>query len=170
MKRNLQVADRRSPGRKRNLLVACLFVAACGAGDSLEGSLSATVSLDFTTVAIQVTPNAVAVQYQRPGPTGTDIVLQITANTTGVDLTHGGTINLAEMVGTAQRGSITRVVSGDTRSALPTLQRGSLTFSDGVAAGQGVSGSFDALFATGTGFGAGQTAFGDFSAQVSAPQ
>jgi hypothetical protein len=160
---------------KRNLLVACLLgaIGCGGGGNSLEGSLSSTVSLDFTSVAVQRTANAVAIQYLRAGPggTGSDIVLEITADSSDAGLdTSGATLNLAEALGSAQRGSVTRVVSGDTRSALPELQRGSLTFDGPVASGQSVSGSFSVLFDTGTGFGGGETAFGNFSATVTAPQ
>jgi hypothetical protein len=158
---------------KRVAFIASILAAfSCGGGgDSLEGSLSATVSLDFTAVVIQVTSSAVAIQYTRPGPggTGTDIALQITADTSSLDLTKGLTIDLTQMVGNAQRGSVSRIVSGDTRSALPLLQRGSLTFDGAVTAGQSVSGNFSVTFDTGTNFGGGETAFGDFSGTATAP-
>jgi hypothetical protein len=158
---------------KRNIL-ALLCVAACGgSSNSLEGSLSATVSLDFTAVVIQSTSSAVAIQYTRPGPggTGTDVALQITANVTGLDLSKPISIDLTEMVGNAPRGSVTRLVSGDTRTSLPAIQsgHGKLTFDGPVVAGKSVSGSFSVLFATGTNFGGGETAFGDFSGTVATP-
>jgi hypothetical protein len=165
--------ERRRRGNQHFLIFALVAALGCGGdSNSLEGSLSSTVSLDFTAVVIQVTGSAVAIQYTRPGPggTGTDIALQITADTSTLDLSKGLTIDLTEMVGNAQRGSVSRVVSGDTRSALPALQRGSLTFDGAVAAGQSVSGSFNVLFDTGTNFGGGETAFGDFSGTANAPQ
>jgi hypothetical protein len=149
-----------------------LFCAACGGSTKLEGSLGSDVSLTYTTVLIQSTPNAIGVVFQTPTPgqSGEDIVLKVTATTAGLDLTKPLTIDLAELVtGGAQRGSVVRVVSGDTRSTLPAIQRGTLVFDDPPVVGTHVSGNLNLLFAAGAAFGAGKTVFGNFDGTVAVP-
>jgi hypothetical protein len=149
-----------------------LFCAACGGSTKLEGSLGADVSLTYTTVLIQSTPNAIGVVFQTPTPgqSGEDIVLKVTATTTGLDLTKPLTIDLTELVtGGAQRGSVVRVVSGDSRSTLPAIQRGTLIFDDPPAVGTHVSGTLNVLFAAGAAFGSGKTVFGNFDGTVAVP-
>jgi hypothetical protein len=156
---------------KRVALLLAL-VAACGGSSGLEGSLGADVSLAYTTIQIQRTPTAIAVIWQTPTPgqSGQDLVLKVTATTSGLNLDAGGlTIDLAETVSGAQRGSVVRVVSGDTRTQLPPLQRGTLTFDQAPVAGKSVSGRIDILFQAGAAFGSGRTVFGSFSAAVTVP-
>jgi len=154
---------------KRGALFA-LLVAGCGAGNSLEGSLSDQVSLAFDEVQVQRSATALAVAYLRspPGGGGKDTVLKVVAATEGLDLARGLTIDLTQKLadGTTVRGSFTRAVSGDARRDFPPLVRGLIRFDGAPALGAKVSGSFSALFAQGGSVGAGRTAFGDFSAGV----
>ena len=155
---------------KRALLL--LFCAACGGATRLEGSLGADVSLNYSTVVIQSTSSAIGIVFQTPsaGGSGNDIVLKVTATTTGLDLTKPLTIDLSEVLaGGAQRGSVVRVVSGDTRSTLPAIQRGTLIFDDPPAAGTHVSGNLNILFQAGSAFGSGKTVFGSFDGNVTVP-
>jgi len=142
----------------------------CGAGSTLEGSLSEDVSLQFDQVQLQRSTDAVALLYLRavPGGTGNDIIFKLTATTTGLSLDAPVSIDLAEKIGTSTRGAAERVVSGDGRGALPMIARGTLHFSSAPAIGSSVSGNFNLLFppgGTGT-VGAGRTVFGNFSATV----
>lgn len=149
-----------------------LCVVSCGGSTALQGSLSADVSLAYSTVLIQSTPTAIGIVFQTPSPggSGTDTVLKVTATTTGLDLTKPLTIDLAEaLTGGAQRGSVVRVVSGDTRNTLPAIQRGTLTFDDPPAVGTHVSGNLNVLFTAGAAFGSGKTVFGDFDGTVTVP-
>jgi len=158
----------RKPSRRLIALVGLLV--ACGAGSSLEGSLSDEASLVFDQVQVQHSPSAVAVVYLKslPAGGGNDTVLKVVANTTGLDVTKGISIDLAEALGSGVRGSVTRAVSTDTRRDFPPLVRGRINFDGGVAAGAKVSGSFTVTFSSSGGgsIGVGKTAFGDFSATV----
>ena len=154
----------------RAFVMMTIVIAACGAGSSLEGSLSDETSLAFDAVQVQHSATAVAVIYLRSLPKGggNDTVLKVVANTTGLDLTNGGTINLTEPLngGPAVRGAIARAVSTDTLRDFPPLVRGTLTLHGQPKAGVNVSGGFSVLFGQGGSIGAGRTAFGEFSAVV----
>lgn len=161
-------AARTRSGRTRAARTAllCLVLAACGSGSSLEGSVSDLIPLDFDQVQVQIGGDAVAIIYLKalPGGGGNDTVFKVTANTSGLDLSQPLQINLVELVGKAIRGAASRAVSGDDRRTFSDLERGFIRFDDVPAVGNKVSGSFSCTFAQGAGFGAGKTAFGDFSA------
>jgi hypothetical protein len=152
-------------------LALAMLCAACGGSTGLQGSLGSDVSLAYTTVLIQSTPSVIGVSFETPTPgqSGEDIVLKVTATTSGLDRTKPLTIDLTELVSGAQRGSVVRVVSGDGRGDLPTIQRGTLAFDSAPTAGKTVSGTLNILFAAGSAFASGRTVFGDFSALITVP-
>ena len=158
----------------RGAALLAVVCAGCGAGTSLEGSLSEDVSLQFDQVQLERSTDAVALIYLRavPGGAGNDIIFKLTASTTGLALGAKVSIDLTEKAGTSTRGAAERVVSGDGRSALPVISRGTLHFDAAPATGAAVSGNFNVLFApAGTGsVGAGRTVFGNFSAVVQGAQ
>jgi hypothetical protein len=120
-------------------------------------------------VSVEASSNAVAILYTKDlaGSSTPDLVLKVTANTTGLTLTGPLTIDLTEKVANQPRGAVSRAVSGDPRRDFPALLRGSITFSQAPAVDAQVSGSFTATFSpTGGSLGAGKTAFGDFKATV----
>jgi hypothetical protein len=151
-------------------LAAGLLVFAChGPENTLEGSLSDEASLAFDRVEIQRAPAQVRVRYLRDldGGGGGDLVLSVSANTQGLDLTQAASIDLVESASGTQRGGVARAVSGDARRQFPPLQRGRLSFESAVASGATVGGSFSLLFGFGSGqLGEGRTAFGTFRAPV----
>lgn len=150
--------------------LALLLCAGCGGGNTLQGSLSQDVSLAFDSVQVQQSGNAVALVYLRavPGGSGDDIVFKLTADTTGLDLTKALNIDLTQMDNGAERGECERLVSGDSRTSLPAIMRGSLDFSGAVQSGASVSGSFNILFVNDgqSDLGEGETVFGNFGATV----
>jgi hypothetical protein len=150
--------------------VALLAVASCGAGNSLEGSLSDEVTLTFDQVQVQRSDTSVAVIYLRslPAGGGNDTVFKVVANLTGLDATRALDVDLSEALpgSSAVRGSFTRAVTGDARRDFPPLVRGRLHVDGPPDAGKHVSGSFTSLFGQGGTLGAGRTAFGDFTATV----
>lgn len=157
-------------GARLAVLPLCLL-ASCAPANSLQGSLSASVSLDFQSVTIQEADSTVAVSFLSPAPgtSGENIVLEIVADLTGLDMSHGGAVNLTDTLPDGSlRGSVTRAVSGDDRRTFPPLVRGSLVFDDDPTIGAHVTGSFSILFAqdqTGD-LGAGQTVYGTFTGTV----
>lgn len=145
-----------------------LLCAACGDGNSLEGSLGDEVPLNFTAVSVEVSASALSILYLRDlaGASVPDKLLIITANTAGLTL-GAMTIELTEKVASQARGSVSRAVSSDARRDFPPLLRGSITLSGAPTVGNKLSGSFTVTFGpTGGSLGAGKTAFGDFSAVV----
>jgi hypothetical protein len=147
-----------------------MALALCGcAPNSLQGSLGQDMSLSFDSITIQRTADEVSVSYLKgiPGATGNDIVFEIIANTDGVSLSKGGSINLAQVLSDGTlRGSIARVVHDNPSNTFPPIVRGTLTFGQNPAVGARVSGSFTLLFGEGGEIGSGTTAFGTFVANV----
>jgi hypothetical protein len=154
------------------LCALALACAACGGdGNSLEGSLSSDVPLDFSAVSVEQSNNAIAILYTKdlPGGSSPDLVLKISATTTGLSLAGPITIDLTEKVANQPRGAVSRAVSGDARRDFPTLLRGSITLAQAAKVGETISGSFTVTFNnTGGSLGAGKTAFGNFSAVLKA--
>jgi hypothetical protein len=152
----------------RRLLFAAVLLAGCAAQNSLEGSLSDQVSLEFTSVRIERGEHEVAVAYLDSVSTaGDDTVMKIVANIDGVDLSKGGEVDLnATVTDGSKRGSITRAVHDDSRREFPALVRGKLSFDSNPKVGAENSGSFSLLFDQGGQLGAGRTAFGDFAGNV----
>jgi hypothetical protein len=158
----------------RGLACALALCAACGGDENtLEGSLGTEVPLDFSAVAVENSGAAVAIVYTKdlPGGSSPDLVLKVTANTSGLDLTHPLTIDLTEKVANQPRGAVSRAVSGDARRDFPPMLRGSITFAQAPAVGSKVTGSFTVTFSNATtgSLGQGKTAFGNFSAVIKAP-
>lgn len=149
-------------------LLACLALAACGSGSSLEGSVGEVIPLAFDGVQVQRSASAIALLYTQalPGGGAANVLLKVTASTSGLDLTKPLQIDLTEKLGTAQRGAVSRAVADDPRRDFGPLERGFVRLDAAPALGAHVSGTFSVLFAQGAGLGAGKTAFGDFSATV----
>jgi hypothetical protein len=166
------LSNRAGPRLTRLCAAALLVVASCGGSNSLEGSLSDEVSLDYDAVSVQVAGGGLAIVYtkNRAGGSAPDVILNVTATTSGLDLTKALTIDLTEKVAGQPRGAVTRTVAGDPRSALPNLLRGSITFNAAPNVGASVSGSFTCTFANDSSgqLGHGKTVFGDFQATVKA--
>jgi hypothetical protein len=157
--------------RARIALVSVCVLLSCAPADTLQGSLSDEVSLSFQSVTIQQSGSTIAISFLNPvsGTSAQDIVIEIIADTTGVNLAHGGTLNLTDMLANgAVRGSVTRAVSGDDRRTFPAIARGSVVFADDPAVGAHVTGSFNVLFAQDQSgdLGAGRTVYGTFAGQV----
>jgi hypothetical protein len=167
---------KRSVERKVALIALWAALAACGgSANTLEGSLADETSLAFDHVLLQQSGNTVAVSYLRslPAGGGSDLVLKVVVDATGLDLSKGLTIDLTQALSSgAARGSFTRAVSGDSRGDFPPLTRGNITFDGAAVQGKGLSGHFNALWsqAAGGSIGAGRTAFGNFSGTLQAAQ
>ena len=164
--------SRGRPRARAWLVPALLACASCGSGNSLEGSLSDEVALDFSTVSLEQSSSAIAVIYLKAvaGTSGNDTVLKVTADTTGLKLDAPLTIALTDKVsaGPAIRGAVSRAVHDDPRQQVPPMVRGSLVLHDAPKIGSALSGSFTVTFGQGGSLGNGKTAFGDFSGTLKA--
>jgi hypothetical protein len=122
-------------------------------------------------VTVTESGSSIAISFLNPvgGTSSENIVIEIVVDTTGANLSHGGTLNLTDVLtdGTV-RGSVTRAVSGDDRRTFPPIQRGSLVFAEDPTVGARVTGSFNVLFEQDQSgdLGAGQTIYGTFEGTV----
>ena len=168
---------------RSTILVATTLLAACTPANTLQGSLEDEVSLTFSSVQVQASGSEVSVAYLNPAPGGSggtgdagagsasDIIIEIAASTTGVDLTNGGTLNLLDKLPDgSSRGAVTRAVANDPRRDFAPLTRGTLVFTENPTVGAKVTGTFSLLFdASSSDLGAGRTVYGSFAATVQSP-
>lgn len=151
--------------RIRIVALALLALAGCG-GAPLSGSVDQFFPVDFTREEVLRTDDAFQVSYYRDGPQQIDVVARLTVVTTGFDFQAGHTFDLSgEYAPGHPRAVVSHAAGGEPSRALPPIQRGTLTLSEGGAAGSRTRGSFDLAFASeGGDFGNGRTLSGHFDA------
>lgn len=142
-------------------------LSACGP-TALEGSLTELLTLHYQTVEVTSSGDTLAVRFYTPRGDGEDLVLAVAANTAGLDVAPGLTVDLAEDAPSGQqRGELTRNVLNDPRTTLPAIQIGTLTLDQlPKETGQSVSGKFNVTFVECINFGCGRTVFGSFKGKV----
>lgn len=176
----------------RSLLVVlasalALLGAACGDPSKtppkyrLEGSLTQVMDLSYDEARILIAPNDVSLQFVRIKRLETlendggmqmqgvseDYPLKIAYMLNGDPPPMGGRVDLAEPLGTAQRGVFSRNVQGDPRNTFPPIVRGTLSFDKPVApASLVISGDFHITFENGTEVSSGRTVFSNYTAKV----
>lgn len=148
-------------------LIAAAVLTACGP-TRLEGSLTELLDLHYQSVEVSRSGDTVAVRFFTPRGQGEDLVLEVAANTDGVDLAPGQAIDLAEQDPSGQqRGELTRNVLDDPRRTFPSLWIGSLTLDQlPEKTGQAISGKLNVTFVECINFGCGRTVFGSFQGKV----
>lgn len=150
---------------------------------SVEGSLSENMNLEFDRVELIASRNsagalsAVSVRFGKSlGDAGVseDVVLEVGARLTPTqalpEVLPGVPVDLAEVVGGRQRGSVYRSTLKDPNHTFPPLDRGQLTLDtlplDPSEPGQRITGNFSVTFVLGTRAESGRTAFKTFEAIV----
>jgi len=158
----------------RDLLWTVLAMSATACGPrSVQGSLSVLMDMRYQTVDIVLGSSDVTVRFVRPSNDqgqGEDLVLGVSSRELTMPLTSttgsGVSWDLAEPLGSGQRGSLSRNVLNDPRQTFPDLDRGDLTFEQIPVAGSSATGHFSVTFVLGTEFGDGRTLYESFSGAV----
>ncbi|MBI5543472.1 MAG: hypothetical protein HY901_06255 [Deltaproteobacteria bacterium] len=145
-------------------LAAATTLGACG-GNSLDGSLSEAFDLSFAEVLVRRSEKAVQVTYLRSE--GREVVIRMTVAIEGVDVSHAGSINLAQEYAPGHpRAAVSRAVDNEPVRQLPAVVQGDLTLDGPPHPGETVSGSFSVRFGEGGDLGSGRTLTGSFSGTV----
>jgi hypothetical protein len=152
---------------RRLKLVAVLWLLGlpgCG-GNSLGGSISDAFDLNFSDIVIRRSTKAVQITYLRSE--GNEVVMRITVDLEDVDVTKGGSVDLAEEYAPGHpRAAVSRAMNGEPVLQLPPVVQGTLTLSDDPAPGNSITGEFSARFGEGGDLGSGRTLNGKFSGVV----
>ena len=153
--------------------LVALVLMACGPR-SVQGSLSVLMDMRYQSVDIVLGSSDVTVRYVKPSNeegAGEDLVLAVSAR--GLTLpfpadagTPGLTFDLAEPLGSGQRGALARNVLNDPRQTFPEILRGHLAFQNVPAVGERTAGDFAITFVLGEEFGNGRTLFDTFQGTV----
>ena len=152
--------------RKLATLLSLLASTGCGV-NVLDGSLSEAYDLAFSDVKVQRGQQAMAVTYL--AASGNETVAKLTVDLSGVALSGGGSINLAEDYAPGHpRATVTRAMQNEPVLVLPQIDQGQLSLSAPPDPGNTISGSFHILFGQGGDLGAGRTLDGKFTALVEA--
>ena len=163
--------------RRLWLSIAALALVCCGP-QQIQGSLSTLLNLQYKSVQLVYTGGSVdggvmsngqvAVSFLEPSGKSTNAVLIVTEDLTDLQVKPGGSVDLTQMLGTLQRGVVTRDVANDPRKTFPTLQIGRMQLSSTPIPGSRatVNGSFNVTFSLCADFACGYTAYDSFSAQV----
>lgn len=158
-----------TPARLRVSGMALALVALTGCGPQrLEGSLTELLKLDYQKVEVSGSGDTLAVRFYTPRGSGEDLVLEVAANTSGIDVGPGTQIDLSEQAPSGQqRGELTRNVLNDPRRTLPAIAIGGLTLDTlPQQTGQTITGKFNVTFVECINFGCGRTVFGSFEGKV----
>jgi hypothetical protein len=161
-------------------LAAFTLVLVCCGPQSVQGSLSTLLNLQYQNVQVAYTGGSVdggvmangqvAVTFLEPSGKSENAVLVVTENLTGLQVAPKGSVDLTLVPpsGIGQRGVVTRDVANDPRTTFPALQIGRMALNTTPVPGSGasISGSFNVTFALCADFACGYTAFASFSGIV----
>jgi hypothetical protein len=147
-------------------VVLLLAFASCSSPNSLDGSVAEAFDLAFSSVQIRRSPKAIAISYLRSH--GNEVVINLTVDLEGLDMTHGGDVNLAESPQPGhQRAAVSRAVDNEPVRAMPRLSRGTLSLDHDPTPGFESAGNFSLAFVESDGdMGGGRTLVGTFDATV----
>jgi hypothetical protein len=141
-----------------------LLIASCSS-NSLDGSLSEAFDLSFSSVLIRRSPEAVQVTYYQSA--GNEIVIRMTVNIKGIDVSHGAKIDLSQESSPGHpRAAVSRAMNDEPVRQLPPVARGQLSLGGDPTPGKNCSGDFSVSFGTGGDLGSGRTLEGQFSTKV----
>lgn len=149
-----------------------LLLLACGPR-SVKGSLSVLMDMTYENVDIVMGSSDITVRFIRPSNEdgeGEDLALAV--STRGLTLPFPDdagtplTFDLAEPLGSGQRGALARNVLNDPRNTFPQIDRGHVTFNNIPRVGEGTSGDFAVTFVLGEEFGNGRTLYDSFQGEV----
>lgn len=142
-----------------------LSFCACGADNSLGGSVSELFPLDVSRVDVLRNEEALQVSYYRNNGPDVDLVLRLNVALQDVELKPGKKISLAgEYAPGHQRATVVHIGSGEPTRLLPPVKQGDLVITSGGEPDQDTRGNFSLSFDQSGDYGAGRTVYGNFSA------
>ncbi len=161
-----------APNRRVFLMVlgGCIAYIGCSETNTLEGSLTEILDLDFTDVKAAVSDSEASIRYLRyRGEQGADnsedVVFKLSALGS---VTSGSELDLSPSPDGTINASVTRSVAEDPVHLLAGVKRGTLKI-DSLTTTH-ISGSFRVTLGEGGDAGRGRTAFGKFSAAIDGAQ
>lgn len=157
---------RREPGHSgaAGLVAAVLLglAAGCGSGNTLEGSLTEILAMDFKEVEVALTESEVVLSYFKPKDKGRDIVFKLVVNIAPADVVANQEYKLEPLPDGTAFAVCTRAVADDPIHNLAAIRYGVFRLDAAPVVDRPVSGSFRVTFGEGGDAGKGRTAYGDF--------
>ncbi len=149
-------------------LLGLVALSACGADNSLGGSLGEVIPLDISRSDVYRNDEALQITYYRTRGVFYDVVVRISVALKDVTIKPGARIALG---GDATEGhprtSVATAPGGEPSRSLPRVKRGDLFITSGGQAGGVTQGNFSMLFeSTGGDLGYDRTLLGNFSAMT----
>lgn len=137
----------------------------CLEDNTLSGSVSELFPIEVSWVEVRRNPQALQVSYYRNTAVDVDLVVRVTVDTAGLELTPGRRINLAGEVSPGQaRTTVVHLAAGEPARVFVPVANGDLVLEQGGRPGELTRGNFSMSFRTGQGYGAGRSLAGRFAA------
>ena len=137
--------------------------------NTLEGSLTEIIDLEFQSVEVSITEWQVIVGYWTPHLEGRDIVFKLVANKRPNEVVPGEAIELSPREDGTARATCTRSVADDPIRTYAAIKSGTLVLDAIPVLDGAVGGEFRVTFDEGGDAGKGRTAFGRFRTLKVAP-
>lgn len=146
-------------------VAAAVVLSACGADNSLGGSVSELFPLEISRVEVLRNEEAFQVSYYRNRGADVDLVLRLSVALEGVQLSPGKKIDLVgEYAPGHRRATVIHIAGGEPARILPPVKQGDLVITSGGEPDQDTRGNFSVSFEQSGDYGAGRTAYGSFAA------
>jgi hypothetical protein len=154
--------------KHRLWLLVGLVVGACGAENSLGGSVGELIELDLSRSDVYRNDEAVQISYYRTRDAFYDVVIRLSVSLKGVTLKPGSSIKLdGDSEDGHPRTSVATAPGGEPVRNFPRVKHGDLYLASGGVPGTVTTGNFSVLFeSTGGDLGNDRTLFGNFKAQT----
>lgn len=139
----------------------------CGGTNELSGSVAELFTLEVARVEVRRNAEALQVSYYRNDGADVDLVVRLTVATEGLELKPGQKVDLAGSTPSGlARATVVHMAAGEPARVFAPVDKGDLVLEELGAPGEEASGDFSLSFQAGTGYGAGRTLVGNFSAPV----
>jgi len=156
---------------------ALAFLCASCNPQSLQGSLTVLLNLEYQSADLSIANNQAALRFLDPrdisnappdaGAAGQDVVLKVITNLNGQTVTANHVFDLSATLPTGgQVGSLSRNVYNDPVTSFPPIRVGQFVVHQTPTSGSTVGGYFSVTFQDGIDPACGRTVYADFKAKV----
>lgn len=136
---------------------------ACGADNSLGGSVSELFPLEVSQVQILRNGDAFQVSYYRNNGADVDLVARLSVGLAGTSFIPGKSVSLAgEYEPGHQRATVLHLASGEPVRTFPDVKQGDIKLTEGGKIGEETSGTFSLSFVQSGDYGGGRSIHGNF--------